>query len=99
MYYKWGIIYTLDALHCYNYISPERNTKMLDLYFLTRLKLLPVLTREPYTSLLHIFAKLGKTRWGEVALRGARRGLKCYSVFAKNVSVFAENVSCMLGGI
>jgi hypothetical protein len=27
-----------------------------------------------------------------VALEGARRDLKCYSVFAKNVSVFAENV-------
>jgi hypothetical protein len=26
-------------------------------------------------------------------LVGARRGLKCYSVFAKNVSVYAENVS------
>jgi hypothetical protein len=25
-------------------------------------------------------------------LGGVRRGLKCYSVFAKNVSVFAKNV-------
>jgi hypothetical protein len=25
-------------------------------------------------------------------VRGARKGLKCYSVFAKNVSVFAKNV-------
>jgi hypothetical protein len=39
------------------------------------------------------FAKLGKTWWGKVALGRVRRGLKCYSVFAKNVSVFALSLS------
>jgi hypothetical protein len=32
------------------------------------------------------------TRKGKDGLVGARRGLKCYLVFAKNVSAFAENV-------
>jgi hypothetical protein len=31
--------------------------------------------------------------FGAKGLSGDRRGLKCYSVFAKNVSVFAENFS------
>jgi hypothetical protein len=41
----------------------------------TRLKILPVLTREHYTSLLH-WAKyvLGGARWGLDGPAGARRG-------------------------
>jgi hypothetical protein len=35
---------------------------------------------------------LRRARRGWEGLGGARRGLKCYSVFANNVSVFAENI-------
>jgi hypothetical protein len=42
----------------------------------TRLKILPVLTREPYTSLLHLLnkARLGGAKWHKEDLGGARRG-------------------------
>jgi hypothetical protein len=57
--HMYGTYHTILKLtdHALSKMCQTRKTPTL-----TRLKILPVLTREPYTSLLHFLLKLGKTR-------------------------------------